>query len=49
MLLFGVVGEGNLLSTAAPEDRITGKPIFHSTKDNHLLPAPTIEENALSG
>src|SRR5215203_3327588 len=42
-----VVGEGKLLSTVAPENRIAGKPIFYQPNDGHLLSATTVEDETL--
>ena len=47
MPLFGVVGEGELLSAVAHKDGVAGKPIFQLAKDDHLLSALTAEDKTL--
>jgi hypothetical protein len=48
ILCFRVLGEGKLPSAITPEDRIAGKPIFYSAKDNYLLSATTDEDETFS-
>jgi hypothetical protein len=43
-----MVGESKPFSAVAPEDGIARKPIFYLAKDNHLLSAPTVEEEIFS-